>query len=581
MFSAARTAPLTRSGPRPRPIVFSLVAHAGILSLVVLGPVPHVSSRPQSRYEQMIKPYEHKLVWYSFRQKLPEVSPPDVQHSQHPGAELKSPDQTIISNPKQGERGVQMIWRPAPQVKPQPQVASPNILAFRLPAIPPPPPGPPRKLFVPPEPRRRKLPNPVSLPDPPRVQTQRQSPAVVANLAAAIENRPKPRNFVPPVPKPERRVAAQAPPEAPNIATTLRSERVPLLAENMAAALANEPQPRTFVPPAARGRLSAGPVALPDAPKITSQLARADGMAQKLAIHDASAETLANKPKPREFVAPIVGGGRSRTGSAAAPLLEEAPAVNAAGMPSSNVNVAVVGLNPATKLAGPLPDGSRETKFAAGPNVNGGAGVEGTAASSTLAVPGLLIRGGTNPQNSRPANPLLIARSAPTSREALESAVRAEGAAAAAEPPSPEIHLAPPPDPQFNGKDVYTLAVQMPNTTSYVGSWIMWFAERTPQGPHGAGGLHPPVPRHKVDPKYQPAAISERVEGKVQIAGVIRIDGHVELLRILKSVDERLDRSAEEALRKWEFEPAKRNGSPVEVDVVAEIPFQLAPQVKR
>jgi TonB family protein len=67
----------------------------------------------------------------------------------------------------------------------------------------------------------------------------------------------------------------------------------------------------------------------------------------------------------------------------------------------------------------------------------------------------------------------------------------------------------------------------------------------------------------------------------VQIAGVIRTDGRVELLRVLKSVDERLDRSAEEALRKWEFEPAKRDGSPVEVDVVAEIPFQLAPQVKR
>ena len=109
----------------------------------------------------------------------------------------------------------------------------------------------------------------------------------------------------------------------------------------------------------------------------------------------------------------------------------------------------------------------------------------------------------------------------------------------------------------------------------------MWFAERTPQGPRGPGGLHPPVPLHKVDPRYHPAAISERVEGKVQIAGVIRTDGRVELLRILKSVDARLDQSAEEALLKWEFEPAKRNGNPVEVDVVAEIPFLLAPQVKR
>jgi TonB family protein len=77
------------------------------------------------------------------------------------------------------------------------------------------------------------------------------------------------------------------------------------------------------------------------------------------------------------------------------------------------------------------------------------------------------------------------------------------------------------------------------------------------------------------------AAISERIEGKVQITGVIRANGRVDLLRILKGVDPRLDRSAEEALMKWEFAPAERDGVPVEVDLVAEIPFLLAPQAKR
>lgn len=404
-----------------------------------------------------------------------------------------------------------------------------------------------------------------------------------AGLMAAVVNRPKPRDFVPPVPEPEHHVAVQALPEAPGISTALRSERVPLLEENMAAALANKPQARTFVPPATRARPSAAPVALPDAPNMATQLARTTGMPQNLAIQNASAAALANKPKPRAFVAPAAGagGGHGLTGSPAAPLVEEAPTVNVAGMPSSNVNVAVVGLNPATKLAGPLPDSSREAKFSAGPNANGSAGGDGPSASSALTVPGLLIHGGTNPQNSSPSTPLLIARAAPTSREALEAAVKAAGATGAADPPSAEIHLAPPPDPQFGGRDVYTLAVQMPNITSYVGSWIMWFAERMPPGLSVAGRLRPPVPLHKVDPRYQPAAISERVEGKVQIAGVIRTDGRVDLVHVLKSVDARLDKSAKEALLKWEFEPAKRDGSPVEVDVVAEIPFLLAPPVKR
>jgi len=266
MFGAARTAPLTPSGPRPVPVVFSLVAHAGVLSFVVFGPRPHLAERQRSLYEQVIKPHEHELVWYSFRQKLPDVTPPDNHSEQPPAAELKTAGQTIISNPKQGEQGRQMIWRPLPQIKPQPEIASPNILAFRMPAIAPPPPGPPRKVFIPPPPAPRKPPATApTLPEPPRIQAKvemRQNPALTANLAAALENRPKPRNFVPPVPKPERRAAAPALPEAPGIATTLRSDRVPMLAENIAAVLANKPTPRAFIQPArpAAEALPAGPL---------------------------------------------------------------------------------------------------------------------------------------------------------------------------------------------------------------------------------------------------------------------------------------------------------------------------------
>jgi protein TonB len=107
----------------------------------------------------------------------------------------------------------------------------------------------------------------------------------------------------------------------------------------------------------------------------------------------------------------------------------------------------------------------------------------------------------------------------------------------------------------------------------------MWFAEREPGGPRRE--LHPPKPVHKVDPKYFPATIAERVEGKVVLAGILQTDGRVREIRILKGVDPRLDLSAARALRKWEFEPAQRNGMPVEVDMVAEIPFLLAPEARR
>src|SRR5207237_1449695 len=128
----------------------------------------------------------------------------------------------------------------------------------------------------------------------------------------------------------------------------------------------------------------------------------------------------------------------------------------------------------------------------------------------------------------------LIARVAPTSRAALEAAAKVAaaaptttGSAAPVNSAETEIHLAPPPDPSFNGRDVYTLAVQMPNITSYEGSWIMWFSERGVAGSRHARDLRPPVPVHKVDPRYLPAAIAERIEGKVQLAGVIHTDGRV------------------------------------------------------
>jgi len=590
MFGAATAAPLTRSGPRPLPIAFSLLVHGGLLALVASGP-PSSRMRPRSLYDQVIKPHEHELVWYSFREKLPEVSP-EKTDDHPPGAELKSPDQTIVS--KQGERGKQMIWRPLPQIKPQPEVVAPNILAFRMPLIQPPPPGPPRKLFIPPQAKPRKAADPApALPEPPKVQSKlaiKQDPALAANLVAALENRPKPRNFVPPVERVVERKAAPALPEAPGLATALRSDRVPLLAENMAAPLANKPQARTFIPPAAPGRPSAGPVALPDAPKVAMQLARAG--APNAAIDGAALGPLANKPKPRDFVPPATpGGGNGSGNSTTVPLLQDAPSINAAGMPSANVNVAVVGLNPAGKLMGPLPDTSRQANFSVGPDANGGAGGGAPSSNSALSVPGLLVRGGEQTrQNSTPANPLLIARAAPTSPAAMQAAAEAAAKAAVAAansdgtdrsgPPAAEIRLAPPPDPQFNGREVHTLAVQMPNITSYVGSWIMWFAEHTPDGVRRGRGLRAPVPVHKVDPKYFPAAIAERIEGKVHLAGVLGTNGRIHSLHVLKGVDVRLDLSAAEALQKWQFTPAERDGVPVEVDIIAEIPFLLAPQAK-
>jgi TonB family protein len=579
MFSAATAAPLTRSGPRPLPIVISVLVHAVVLGFVHFSPRAAVARQPRSLYDAVIRPHEHELVWYSFSRQLPEVSP-RVNHNSTPHAtELESREQTIISNPQQAERGRQMIWRPAPQIKPQAEIVSPNILAFQRPLLPLPPPGPPPKLFIPPPAVRRSQPPATLPPAPPPVQQARiapkPNPLLMADLSVALANRPKTRDFVPPVLRSEKRTAPLALPEAPSIATSLRSGRVPLLAENMAAPLADKPPLRRFVPPPTPGRPATSPAPLPDAPKFATRLASAS-VPSNAALQSASAAALANKPEPRKFVPPHTEKNAAGAGNASPPI-EEAPSLDLAGLPSASVNVAIVGLHPAPVLKAPLPESSRDARFSAGPISDGTQGAVDPASHATLSVPGLAVRG--SPPRSAD-DPLYLARLAPTSREMLAAAMKAVDGAPRSDQAPAEIRLAPPPESEFNGRDVYTLAVQMPNISSYVGSWIMWFADRE-QTPGGSRGLHPPVPLHKVDPKYLPAAIAERIEGKVQIAGVVRTNGRVDLLRILKGVDPRLDRCAEEALLKWEFVPAERNGVPVEVDLVAEIPFLLAPQAKR
>jgi TonB family protein len=116
----------------------------------------------------------------------------------------------------------------------------------------------------------------------------------------------------------------------------------------------------------------------------------------------------------------------------------------------------------------------------------------------------------------------------------------------------------------------------MPNVTSYSGSWILWYAERRSASTDEREVL-PPEPLRKVDPIYDNSAVEDRVEGKVQLSAIIHTDGYVYGINVVKGLDPRLDKSATEALRKWEFTPARLDGNPVDVDIVIEIPFRLRP----
>jgi len=135
----------------------------------------------------------------------------------------------------------------------------------------------------------------------------------------------------------------------------------------------------------------------------------------------------------------------------------------------------------------------------------------------------------------------------------------------------------------FGDRRVYSLTLNMPNLNSAGGSWIVRFAERNaPPSPRPGSGesavpapaLSAPLAVHKVDPAYPIELMRENVAGTVVLYAVIQADGSVGQVRVLDSVDERLDLYASQALARWEFRPATKDGSPVDVEATFRIPFR-------
>lgn len=135
----------------------------------------------------------------------------------------------------------------------------------------------------------------------------------------------------------------------------------------------------------------------------------------------------------------------------------------------------------------------------------------------------------------------------------------------------------------FGDRKVYSLFLNMPNLNSGGGSWIIRFAALNADSTASTNGtasesasgeLSSPLATSKVDPAYPLELMKQNVAGTVILYGIIHSDGTVGGLRVLRSVDERLDRFAGEAIAKWHFQPATKNGTPVDVEATFWIPFR-------
>jgi protein TonB len=325
------------------------------------------------------------------------------------------------------------------------------------------------------------------------------------------------------------------------------------------------------------------------------------------------AATAPPRARPRMPVAPmsVPQAGPSRAGVEAGPAPEIASPIPGGNGGDGLRNLVALSADPAPPSPNlEIPLGNTTARFAVGPSLTpgpgtgaggsgaggagtgsggGGTGGNGTGGGGS-GPPGVFVSAG-NPESTSsvagagsagPSRPL---PSRPEPRGPLNSRELRAGRPGSF--PAPGAWTSPPLDPYspsspeitgtFGMKRVYTLHVNMPNLTSAMGSWILHFSELNPDE-SGAPQLElsSPVPLRKVDPRYPPVLAEARIEGDVMLYAIIRENGSVDSIRVLRSVDVQLDRNAMDALARWQFRPARRGGSAVDVEAVVTIPFRLA-----
>jgi len=515
---------------------YHLVAIAALIGLTQFFAMqPRVASKPAFQHSQ--------VVYYRASEYLPPLDTRAVADAAPRKADPEFSRQPIISLPREADNRSQTVVTP-PQVKLKSDVAMPNVVAWADKAV------KPRLAFP-------------SAPVSPAAEITRLAPTLQASVAAPPTEtaRIAPQRAVPglqdPVAAPPADLRSNAPSPVPGLQPALAAPP---------SDIANSPSRRI-------GDLDIAPsTVVAPAPQlaVTAQRTAPGGGAPTL-----GAPQIALPPE-----------GLPASGEAGSPgrmiALNLHPAVNAPPDPSAGNRRGALGANPeghsgaagapgsATGTASGSPSGTGH-----GSNPNGGSS---TSNGGSDAPTGLYV--GNAPKTSPVAGDPIASAAPPSATPGLIASVRAPRVSTA-RPMQPEsaAKLSEPERAVFGGKRFYSLTLNMPNLNSAGGSWVIRFAElKHDSTPHESNDppadLSQPMATRKVDPAYPIQLMRENVHGTVLLYAVIHADGSVGNVRVLRGVDERLDRFASEAVAQWKFDPATKNGTPVDVEATFQIPFR-------
>jgi TonB family protein len=432
---------------------------------------------------------------------------------------------------------------------------------------------------------------------PPNVRLKRD--VAVPNIVSWSDKQAKPQLAIPPVPltpaaqisriRPQVESPAVVPPPDPSQLTNRRTavslqESVvappPDVRSSRSAPALNAPEPAVVAPP----------------PTVESATTRSLGDLNigHSAIINAAPQLAVSEQR-------ALAGGRSSAMRGVAPqVVPPPPAVGGSGSAGAPGRVIALSLHPAVGAPPTPPEGNRRGSFAAGPDGHVGASGSPGSSSGTAAAGtdghGTGNGSGASHKSDLPGG-LYVGNAPPTAK--TSAVVGNAGASAPTQQVNPDLvasvhpprvtsvpsRAMQPGDPAklteveralFGERRFYSLTLNMPNLNSGGGSWVVRFAElhQDPRDP--VAEISQPAAIRKVDPAYPLQLMKENVSGTVILYAVIHADGTVGNVRILRGVDDRLDRYAGEAVAQWKFTPATKNGNPVDVEATFHIPFRPA-----
>lgn len=152
---------------------------------------------------------------------------------------------------------------------------------------------------------------------------------------------------------------------------------------------------------------------------------------------------------------------------------------------------------------------------------------------------------------------------------------------------TPQLNVAttstPPTTTETTGTAATTTTSAQPAETSSAATQTAAAPVPEPVAPEAVGGVFAAVPPggtqpeeiDRVIPRYPAAARQLGISGSVVIRGVVRKDGTIDNVEVIKDLPYGLGDAAREAVQQWRFHPATYRGEPIDVYYTVTVNFRL------